>query len=151
MYVKFLTHSKREIVNSVCYCKFQRLKVLFSLPNLNRSTYIVKINKGKPHQSRMRRLERGALPLTINYGKNCQSQIPTRCQLHLQQMNPPQQVIINYKSPKKKDEHCISDKKLTTTVRQPMRHCHHPELLLFFNGLPNSKQTLPVSSFLSTK
>ena len=50
MYVKFLKHSSQIIV-SVINENSNILQVLVFLPEQNRSKSIVKINKGKPHQS----------------------------------------------------------------------------------------------------
>ena len=45
-------------------------------------------------------------------------------------------------APVGKDVHCMSYKKLTTPATHTMRTCHHPQFLLFCNGL-SFKTTSP--------
>lgn len=47
-----------------------------------------------------------------------------------------------FQAPVGKDVHCMSYKKLTTPATQTMRTCHHPQFLLFCNGL-SFKTTSP--------
>lgn len=72
----------------------------------------------------------------INYRKNDKLQIPMEVSV-----TDPNRRSINWKESsltgpsRERRVSCISYKKLTATATQPIRNCHHTELLLLFNGL----------------
>lgn len=93
--------------------------------------------KGKPYHS------------NINYRNNYQLQTTTKVSI-----TDPKRISTgkNHQlwAPTEKDVYCICYKKLTTPATQAMRNCHHPELLIFSEGLC-WEQPLPTFSFSSIK
>ena len=99
-----------------------------------------KLIKGNPTkvESGHQKGELSAVPLDVDYRKNCQ----------LQTLTKESSTGKNHQlqAPTGKDVHCISYKKLTTPAAQPMRNHYHPELSHFLSAL--SFKTTPPDFFL---
>lgn len=86
----------------------------------------------------MGRLERGPLPLNINHRENCQLQTPTE----ESSLGKNDQLQV----PTGKDATESSKRSQLAFTTQLMTNYHHPEFLLFSNGL--SFKTTPPNFFL---